>query len=55
MTRQTLAVTALSIAAVPFMLGTLLWTGAVRRRDLWVDVDPFEIDLQLHDRNDEPV
>lgn len=52
MTRRTLAVTALSLAAVPFSLGALLWTRSVRRRDLWLDVDPFEIDLQLHDRND---
>jgi hypothetical protein len=54
MTRQTLAATALSLAALPVTLGALLWHSAFRRRDLWVDLDPFEIDLQLHDRNDAP-
>ena len=35
---------------VPFGLGSL-WRAA-RFRDLALDLDPFEIDLQLRDRND---
>ena len=35
---------------LPFGLSSL-WRAA-HLRDLALDLDPFEIDLQLHDRND---
>ena len=36
---------------LPLGLGSL-WRAA-HLRDLALDLDPFEIDLQLHDRNDD--
>lgn len=53
MSPRSFAVTALTIASLPVAVGALLWNGALRRRDLWVDVDPFEIDLELTGRNDD--
>ncbi len=38
-------------ALLPFGLASL-WR-ALRLSDLALDFDPFEIDLQLHDRNDD--
>lgn len=43
---------ALSLAAFPLALGALLWRGLAVRERYWVELDPFEIDLQLTDRND---
>lgn len=45
--------TALTIAALPVAAGALLWNGVLRRQALWLDLDPFEIDLELHARNDD--
>ena len=53
MSPRTLGLSALAFASIPLTVGALLWHGAFRRRDLMVDFDPFEIDLQLHERNDE--
>lgn len=53
MTRSTIASAALTLAAVPFAVGALLLHGTLRQRDLWLDLDPFEVDLQLRERNDD--
>lgn len=53
MTRPILAASAVAILLVPVSLGALLWRGALRAHDVAFDVDPFEIDLQLHARNDD--
>ena len=52
MSPRTLTATAVSIAALPLAFGALVWHGLQVRRQFWVEIDPFEIDLQLHDRND---
>ena len=52
MSNRSLAATAVSLAAVPIALGALVWHGLQVRRQFWVEIDPFEIDLQLHERND---
>lgn len=52
MSHRTLATTALSLAAVPVALGALILRGRVLRRR-FIELDPFEIDLQLHERNDD--
>ena len=54
LSRRSLVATVLTAASIPVAVGSLLWHAALRRRDLMVDFDPFEIDLQLHERNDEP-
>ena len=51
-TRSSLAATAFAFASLPLTVGVILWQGALRRRDLMIDFDPFEIDLQLCERND---
>ena len=53
MPSRTLTATAVSLAALPLAVGALVWHGLQVRRQFWVDIDPFEIDLQLHDRNDD--
>lgn len=45
---------AVSLAALPFAVGAFVWHGFQVRRQFWIDIDPFEIDLELHARNDEP-
>ena len=52
MSPRSLAATALTLTSLPVAVGALLWSGAFRRRDLWLDLDPFEIDLELTERND---
>lgn len=51
-TSRSLTTAALTLASLPLAVGVYFWNGALRRRDLWADLDPFEIDLQLTDRND---
>ena len=53
MSNRSLAATAVTLAALPVAVGALLWHGLQVRRQFWIDLDPFEIDLQLHDRNDD--
>lgn len=53
MSPRSLAVTAVTLASLPVAVGALVWNGVLRRRDLWVDLDPFEIDLELTNRNDD--
>ena len=53
MTSRTLTATAVSLATLPIALGALVWHGLQVRRRFWIEIDPFEIDLQLHDRNDD--
>ncbi|HEX8385577.1 MAG TPA: hypothetical protein VF576_05315 [Rubricoccaceae bacterium] len=53
MTRQTLAALAVAVLLVPVSLGALLWRGSLRAHDVTFAVDPFDIDLQLHARNDD--
>lgn len=55
MTSRTLVATTFALASIPLTIGVLVWHGALHRRDLNVDFDPFEIDLQLCDRNDDPL
>ncbi len=52
MTARQFAATALTLATLPLTLGALLLRGRYVRQ-VALDFDPFEIDLQLHDRNDE--
>lgn len=49
---RTLVATSLAAALLPLTLYSVLRNGAVGQCDLWTDLDPFEIDLQLFDRND---
>ena len=53
MTRNALTASAVAALLFPVSLGALLWRGALHMSDVAVDVDPFEIDLQLTDRNDD--
>ena len=53
MSPRSLTTTALSLAALPLALGALVWHGLQVRRQFWVEIDPFDINLQLHDRNDD--
>ena len=52
MSPRALTATAVSLATLPLALGALVWHGFQVRRQFWIEIDPFEIDLQLHDRND---
>ena len=52
MTARQFAATALTLATLPLTLGALLLRGRYVQQ-VALDFDPFEIDLQLHDRNDE--
>ena len=52
MTPCSLATSAFSLVSLPLAVGASLWSGVVRDRSFWIDLDPFEIDLQLTDRND---
>ncbi|WP_412068065.1 hypothetical protein [Rubrivirga sp. IMCC43871] len=52
MTPRKLAATALTLATLPLTLGALLLRGRYAQQ-VALDLDPFEIDLQLHDRNDD--
>ncbi len=53
MSPRTLTATAVSLATLPLALTALVWHGLQVRRQFWVEIDPFDIDLQLHDRNDD--
>ena len=53
MSPRSLAVTALTLASLPVAAGAMLWNGVLRSRSLWLDLDPFEIDLELRARNDD--
>lgn len=53
MTTRTLTATAVTLAALPVALGALLWRGLQLQDRRFVDLDPFEVDLQLLERNDE--
>lgn len=52
MTRSQIRALALTTALLPLSVVGLLLTNALRERDLALDLDPFEIDLQLTERND---
>lgn len=52
MTRHAFAAITAAVL-LPLSAGALLWAGPLRRRDVAVALDPFEIDLQLTSRNDE--
>ena len=47
-----LATAAVSVAALPVALSAFLWRGRLLRRR-FIELDPFEIDLQLTERNDD--
>ncbi len=49
--RQALAASAVALL-LPFSAVAFLWRNGLRAADLAFAVDPFEVDLQLHDRND---
>ncbi len=53
MTTRSLAATAATLSALPIALGALVWHGLRVNREMWLDIDPFEIDLQLRERNDD--
>ena len=53
MSTRTLAATAVTLSALPIAFGALVWHGFRVRREYWVQIDPFEIDLQLRERNDD--
>jgi hypothetical protein len=53
MSPRSAAATALAAATLPLVAAAALWrSAALQRRALWADLDPFEIDLQLTERND---
>lgn len=49
---RTFAVAAAAAFLFPLTIYSLARQGALRSRDLQMSLDPFEIDLQLFDRND---
>lgn len=53
MSSRALAATAATLSALPLALGALVWHGFRVRREMWIQIDPFEIDLQLQERNDD--
>ena len=53
MSPRSITATALTLASLPVAVGALLWNSALRRQALWLDLDPFEIDLELRERNDD--
>ena len=50
--RQSLAAAAVAGVLLPFSAAAFLWRNGLHATDLAFAVDPFEVDLQLHDRND---
>ncbi len=50
--RQSLAAASVALVLLPASAITFLWRNGLRAADLAFAVDPFEVDLQLHDRND---
>ena len=54
MTRRQISALALTTALLPVSFVGLLLAHSLHPRDVAVDLDPFEIDLQLRERNDHP-
>ncbi|MGB3542656.1 hypothetical protein [Rubrivirga sp.] len=50
---RTVTSTAVALAAIPFAVGTFVWRALSVSHDVSVTVDPFEVDLQLRERNDD--
>lgn len=50
--RQSLAASAIALILLPASAAAFIWRNGLRAADLAFAVDPFEVDLQLHDRND---
>lgn len=50
---RTLTTTAVALATIPFAVGSFVWRTLSSSQQLSVDIDPFEVDLQLHQRNDD--
>ena len=53
MNRNALVAASVAALLVPVSFAALLWRAALHPRTVLVAVDPFEIDLQLHARNDD--
>ena len=53
MTRRQIRALALTTALLPVSFVGLLFASSLHPGDVALDLDPFEIDLQLHERNDE--
>lgn len=53
MNRHPLVATALTLSALPFLLRTVLRRDTLHPQALWLDLDPFDVDLQLYSRNDD--
>lgn len=50
--RQSLAAAAVAGVLLPFSAVAFFWRNGLHAADLAFAVDPFEVDLQLHERND---
>ena len=50
--RQTFAAVAVAFVLLPASAVSFLWRNGLHAADLAFAIDPFEVDLQLHDRND---
>lgn len=51
--RQSLTAAAVAGVLLPFSAIAFILRNGLRAADLAFTVDPFEVDLQLHDRNDD--
>ncbi len=50
--RQSLAAAAVAFVLLPVSAAAVLWRNGLHATEFAFAVDPFEVDLQLHDRND---
>lgn len=50
--RQTLTASAVAFVLLPFSAAAFVWRNGLHAADTAFSVDPFEVDLQLYDRND---
>ncbi len=50
--RQSFAAAAVALVLLPTSAIAFLWRNGLHAADLAFAVDPFEVDLQLNDRND---
>ena len=51
--RQSLTAAAVAFVLLPVSAAAVLWRSGLRATELAFAVDPFEVDLQLYDRNDD--
>jgi hypothetical protein len=50
---RTVASTAVALATIPYAVGSFVWRALSLSHQMSVNIDPFEVDLQLRERNDD--